>query len=73
MDEASFKRFVKESSPINGPDTPIKFNIMLVSGGASVTVNGAESAPTGGVWLLLVGEEGTLKVDRLASGDKAVP
>jgi hypothetical protein len=73
MDEASFERFVKKSPPIHGPDTPIKFNIVLVSGGASVTVNGAESAPKGGVWLLLVDEEGTLKVDRLALGEKAVP
>ena len=73
MDESSFARFVKESPSTNGPDTPIKFNMMLSSGRATVTVNGAESAPIGGVWLLLVGEDGTLKVDRLALGEKAVP
>jgi hypothetical protein len=73
MDEASLKRFVKESPPINGTNTPIKFNVVLVSGGASVTFGEAEPAPKSGVLLLLIGEEGTLKVDRLASGDKAVP
>jgi hypothetical protein len=71
MDAGSFKRFVKESPPIKGPVPPIKF--FLVFGAPSVTVSGAESAPKGGVWLLLVGEEGALKVDRLALGERTAP
>jgi hypothetical protein len=50
MDEGSFKRFVNEGPPIQGPDPLIKF--FLVLGGGSVTLSRAESAPKGGVWLL---------------------
>jgi len=71
MDEGSFKRFVKESPPMKGPDPPIKFFVLL--GVPSVTVSGAESAPKGEVRLLLVGEEGALKVDRLALGERTAP
>jgi hypothetical protein len=73
VDEASFERLVKDSPALKGPNTSINFNVLMTSGGASITFNGGGVAPKGGVWLLLVGEEGTLKVDRMALEDKTIP
>jgi hypothetical protein len=73
MDEASLQRFVEEGPPLKGPDTPFKFSVMQGPDGASITINGGGSAPDGGVWLLLIGEEGALRVDRLSLGGKTAP
>jgi hypothetical protein len=70
MDEASFTRFVKEAPPIKAPNTPI--NINVVQGNVTVSSEGVK-APEGGVWLLLIGEDGGLKVEKFAVGDKTAP
>ena len=49
---------MKESPPFAEPNTPVNFNIAIASGGGSVTFNYAGSAPEGGAWLLVIGEDG---------------
>ena len=73
MDEARFTRLVKEGPPLTGPRTPIRFHLIQTDGGGSITLQGAGAAPEGGVWLLLVDEQGALKVERLTLGDKTAP
>jgi hypothetical protein len=73
MDEAAFQRFVQESPPLAGPVRQISFNVLLASGNGTTHFEGSGQAPKGGIWLLLVAEDETLKVDRIALGDKTVP
>lgn len=72
MDEASFERFVKESPPLDAPVAPVQFSVAIASGDTK-RVDARGSAPKGGAWLLLVSEDGTLKVDRIALGDRLTP
>jgi hypothetical protein len=71
LDEASFVRFVKEGPPLNTPDTSINFNFGFGTPGTSITSSGV--APKGGVWVGLVSEQGAVKVDRMALGDRTAP
>jgi hypothetical protein len=45
----------------------------MTSGGGSITFNGTGAVPKGGMWLLLTGEDGTLKIDRLSLEDRTLP
>jgi hypothetical protein len=73
VDEASLERLLKDNSAIKGPITFVKFDLMLTSGGGSITFEGALSAPKGGVWLLVIEAGGMLKTDRMSLEDKTLP
>jgi hypothetical protein len=73
MDEAALEALVKVSPPLEGPPTPVSFNFLMTPGGSSTTPDRARSAPVGGAWILLVNENGAIKVDRFALGKRTPP
>jgi hypothetical protein len=64
---------LEDSPAIKGPNTSVKVDLMLTSGGGSITFDGAGSAPKERVWLLVIDEDGTLKIDRMSLENKTLP
>jgi hypothetical protein len=73
VNEAAFEQSLKDAPALNSPYTSISFNVLMTTGGGSITFNGTGQVPKGGMWLLLTGEDGTLKIDRLSVDDKSLP
>jgi hypothetical protein len=73
MDEAALETLVKESPPLEGPPTRVSFNLLMTPGDSPSTSNRAGSVPAGGAWVLLVNEDGAIKVDRFALGERTAP
>jgi hypothetical protein len=73
MDQAALETLVKESPPLDGPPTRVSFNFLMTPGDSSTTPDRARSAPVGGAWVLLVNENGAIKVDRFVLGKRTAP
>ena len=73
MDQAALETLVKDSPPLEGPPTRVSFNFLMTPGDSLSTSDRAGSVPAGGAWVLLVNENGAIKVDRFVLGKRTAP